>query len=230
MHIVGFLGFKGAGKDTAASVLYDYNYDHANSQYFEGGLQMFEKFAFADPVKDMLAVTFGWDREMLDGWSEQSRSWRERVDPWWAEKLGIPHFTPRFAMTNIGTDVMRKHFHDNIWILSTLKRMEASASNRIMITDCRFPNEISMIRQMGGQLIRIQKGPLPEFWKFSSVPRDHEHRDQAVHTMETMYKDVHPSEWLWNCEEVDLVVQNDGTEWDMQKQVLDFVREHDPRS
>ena len=64
-QIYGFMGFKGSGKDTAAKSLID---------------DSFVKVAFADTVKDVLATIFGWDREMLDGLTDESRSLREIRD------------------------------------------------------------------------------------------------------------------------------------------------------
>src|SRR4051812_11153513 len=108
-EVIGLVGFAGSGKDTVGQYLVE---EHG-----------FTSIAFADPLKDCLSAMFGWDREMLAGRTPNDRLWREQVDEWWANKLGIPHFTPRFAMQNIGTDVMRRTFHDQIWIINTEKRL-----------------------------------------------------------------------------------------------------------
>ena len=73
-----------SGKDTAATYLVE-NHN-------------FVKLSFASAIKDMLSVIFSWDRNMLDGITEESRLWRDQVDTWWAKKLNIPNFTPRFAI------------------------------------------------------------------------------------------------------------------------------------
>lgn len=184
--IVGIVGFKGSGKDTAAQALIRE--------------QGFEKFAFADALKDTLATLFCWDRKALEGVTPESRVWRETVDTWWAERLNIPHFTPRFAMTHIGTEVLRKHFHDDLWLANMQRRIMDSGYQNVVITDCRFPNEAKLIRQLGGKFIRIFKGPVPEFWKvtgsvFNSDPIVYE---QTREYMTVNFPDVHESEWGWN--------------------------------
>ena len=90
--IVGICGLIGNGKDTAAGFLLD-----------EG----FTQISFAGVLKDIVALIFDWDRELLEGHSDESRIWRETVDKWWANRLDIHDFTPRKALTMIGTDTMR---------------------------------------------------------------------------------------------------------------------------
>ena len=49
--IIGFCGFAGSGKDTAADYLVNfYNFD---------------RISFAGPLKDTLSAVFGWERSML---------------------------------------------------------------------------------------------------------------------------------------------------------------------
>ena len=87
MHLISLVGFAGAGKDSVGRILVDhYGY---------------RSFSFAESLKDSLASIFCWRRTMLEGKTNESRAWRETVDEWWADKLGIPHFTPRWAMQNI---------------------------------------------------------------------------------------------------------------------------------
>jgi hypothetical protein len=76
MKVIGFVGFKGSGKDTTAI------------PYIEQGYQ---KTSFAGVLKDVCAAIFGWDRQMLEGTDAESRLWREETDLWWAEKL-VAHF------------------------------------------------------------------------------------------------------------------------------------------
>lgn len=199
------MGFKGSGKDTAAAALLDRGY---------------KKYAFADPVKDVLAAMFGWSRAMLEGDTGESRAWREFEDAWWSEKLNRPGFTPRKAMQMIGTDVLRQYFNDQIWILNTERRILNDQTDRVVITDCRFPNEAAMIRNMGGKLIRVAKGPEPEFYQYSSIPASHPYYGQAQDILRLNYGDIHVSEWAWNNIPVDARIENDGTIDDLHAKVL----------
>ena len=124
--IVAFVGFKGCGKNTAAQPLVDLGYTPVS---------------FADPIKDTVASVFGWPRKMIEGATKKSRIWREEIDPWWANRLGIPDFSPRKALQTIGTDVMREHFSDKIWLLNMERRLSNIPGNAVMI-DVRHTNEI----------------------------------------------------------------------------------------
>jgi len=42
---------------------------------------------FADILKDIVSIVFGFPRELLEGDTIQSREWREKVDKFWTEKL-----------------------------------------------------------------------------------------------------------------------------------------------
>src|SRR5215475_14081161 len=101
MDLIAFVGFKSSGKNTAAQALLPLGY---------------VSLSFADAIKDALAAIFCWDRDLLEGITEESRRWREQIDPWWANALGIPQFTPRWAMTHIGTDLLRHYFHYDLWV------------------------------------------------------------------------------------------------------------------
>lgn len=213
IEIIGILGFKGSGKDTAAQALIR-----------EEG---FTKFAFADALKDTLAAMFCWDRKALEGVTPESRQWRESVDTWWAERLDIPHFTPRFAMTHVGTEVLRKHFHDDMWLANIERRIELSNADRVIITDCRFPNEAEMIRRMGGRFVRIFKGPVPEFWAITSrdAMRDPREYEEIKHYMTTHFPDIHESEWGWNHIDVDRTILNNYGIGELQSTMLEAYRD-----
>jgi hypothetical protein len=190
MKLITLCGLAGAGKDTVGQYLHDhYGY---------------RTFSFADSLKDCLAVIFDWDRAMLEGRTPESRLWREEVDAWWASRLGIPHFTPRFAMTNFGTDVMRKWFHDDIWILNT-ERKFSNAEGPVVLTDGRFPNELKMTRKLGGTILRVRRGDDPAWQPIavSALSGD----AIAAERMRTVFR-VHESEWLWMAEEPDHVLDN----------------------
>ena len=154
--IISLTGLIGSGKDTVADHLIE-NYD-------------FVQLSFAESVKDALSKIFGWDREMLEGKTKEHREKRNQVDTWWGTQLGIPNFTPRFAMQNFGTDVMRKHFHDSIWVLSVKDKItrlqQKNPSVRIVISDSRYINELDMlVKELDGFSIEITRGPLPSWWQ-----------------------------------------------------------------
>ena len=193
--IIGFAGMIGSGKNTAA--------DHLIKKYGYVGL------SFASTVKDCLAVIFHWDRDMLEGVTAESRQWRETVDPYWAKKLQIVDFSPRKAMKYIATDLFRNHFNDNIWIYSLEKKIQTIDSN-IVITDCRFANEATMIRNVGGTLVRIARGSDPDWY---GIARSYPEK------MHQLYPTIHASEYSWACIDFDLVIDNSGSIEDLTSQI-----------
>lgn len=138
--IIGIMGNVGSGKDTCGDYLVQ-NHD-------------FTKVSFAKRVKDVANVVFGWDRNMLEGSTKESRAWREETDPYWG-------FSPRHALQMIGTEMFRRHIDPDVWVKAVKKEIEANPDTNYVITDCRFENELEAIRAMGGTIIYIERGRQP---------------------------------------------------------------------
>lgn len=147
--IVGISGFIGSGKDTIADYLIT----------FKG----FKRLSFAGPLKDAVSAIFGWDRELLEGTTKYSREWRDQTDTWWAKRLDLPHLTPRWVLQQWGTEVGRRAFHDDIWIASIENKL-MNIKDNVVISDCRFPNELKSIKNAGGITIRVSRGPDPVWY------------------------------------------------------------------
>jgi hypothetical protein len=181
--IIGICGFQGSGKSIMANYLVD-NYN-------------FTVLSFADSVKDMLSVIFNWDRELLDGTTEMSRIWRETVDEWWSKHLNIPNFTPRMAMQYIATDLFRDKFNPNIWILSLENKIKNTNTN-IVIPDCRFINEIELVKRIGGHIVYIDRNNPEWFYNLKTYKN-----------ISIIPSDIHKSEyeWILNCPN-DYIINN----------------------
>lgn len=205
--ILGIVGSIGSGKDTLADYL---------SNFHE-----FRRESFASSLKDALSVIFGWDRTLLEGRTKQSRAWREEVDEWWANRLNIPHLTPRWVLQNFATEVCRETFHDDIWIASLEKKLLTITDN-LVITDCRFPNEIAAIQNAGGKIIRINRGPEPEWVSYVS---DALKNDLTSITILTENYGIHQSEWVWYGVAFDMVIDNNGTITELHNQINDFINQ-----
>lgn len=213
MKIVGFFGFKGAGKDSGSQ------------PFLEAG---YKKMAFADSIKDMLSAIFVWDRDLLEGNTNESRVWRETVDTWWAEKLNIPKFTPRRAMTYLGTDVMRKHVHDDLWLNSLHRKMLNRGGDRIVLTDLRHRHEINFAAKVCDSplLFHVVKGEFPAYWPVTSSPDTQYSLDVKRDYMKEYYPDVHVSEWEWNyfANSSAIRIDNNGTIGDLYNRVTDVAK------
>jgi hypothetical protein len=161
---------------------------------------------------------FHWDRDMLEGATPESRAARDVIDQWWAIKLGIPDFTPRMALQQFGTEVMRNSFHDDMWILSLQRKLElAEPSANIVVTDVRFPNEIAMIKELGGTCIRVKRGENPDWWDLA-VSSNKVGMFEAIEDL-----GIHESEYRWIGQEFDHEITNDGSFIDLQIKVNDLV-------
>ena len=204
--IIGVCGFIGSGKDTIADYLVN--------------LHHFRRESFANTLKDAVAQVFGWDRTMLEGRTKQAREWSEQVDPWWAERLGIPHLTPRFILQQWGTEVCRKNFHDDIWIASLENKLRNSKDD-VVISDCRFPNEIAAIKKAGGIVVRVVRGAEPEWYQLA-VSRNrgpNGNSSWALSGRRLEQLGIHASETSWVGTKFDAVLDNNGTLEDLYQQV-----------
>ena len=179
--IIGLVGYIGSGKGTVADLLV------RNHQY--------KKFAFADALKDAVSGIFLWPRGLLEGDSNASRAFRERVDVWWSNKLGY-EVTPRLILQKFGTEACRHGIADNIWIAALEKRIQGY--DDVVIADCRFPNEIDFIRSAGGKIIRVKRGddPTPE-----------------------QLANLHVSETAWNNYVPDFIIHNEGTKDELKENI-----------
>jgi hypothetical protein len=202
--IIGVCGFIGSGKDTIADYLVNFH--------------EFRRESFASTLKDAVAAVFGWDRTMLEGRTKEAREWREQVDPWWAERLAMPTLTPRWVLQYWGTEVCRKAFHDDIWIASLENKLRNS-KDHVVISDCRFPNEISSIKNAGGKIIWVQRGQLPD-WYETAIDAN---RGSNVAINELKMRKIHASETAWVGTEFDLILDNNGTIDDLYTQAKDLV-------
>ena len=196
--IVGFVGFIGSGKDTAADYLVN----------FHG----YRRDSFANTLKDAVACVFGWDRTLLEGRTKEAREWREQVDTWWAQRLNMPNLTPRLMLQLWGTEVCRTGFHEDIWIASLENKMRKTTDN-IVISDVRFPNEIKAIHNAGGIVVRIKRGNDPE-WYDAAVSANAGPNGNATWSLskaKLAQLKIHASETAWVGGNIDYTVYNDTT-------------------
>jgi hypothetical protein len=209
--IIGFVGFIGSGKDTAADYLVN----------FHG----FRRDSFANTLKDAVSAVFGWDRTLLEGRTKQAREWREQVDPWWAERLGMPKLTPRWILQYWGTEVCRQGFHDDIWIASLENKMRKTTDN-IVISDVRFPNEIKAIHNAGGQVVRVVRGPDPvwyqDAWNVNQGPTN---MSWAISKMQMEKLGIHASETAWIGKDIDVEIDNNRSIDDLFSQIKSLVED-----
>jgi hypothetical protein len=209
--IIGIVGHIGSGKDTVGNII---------TQHTQG-----RRDSFAAPLKDVCASIFGWERKLLEGDTIESREFRETPDIFWTRKTGIDNFTPRLALQLMGTDVLRDHFHQDIWINSLEYRMRKVPNvDTVVITDARFTNELDLIKALCGQIIWVQRGELPDWYETAVEANGGNVVSKRI--MQSRYRDIHQSEWDWAGYPVQHIIRNTGTLDDLEdktKQILQQI-------
>ena len=193
--IIGICGLIGSGKDTIA----DYLVTEHN----------FVKISFADKLKDAVSEMFDWNRELLDGKTDESRAWREQTDAFWSKELG-KEITPRYVLQVFGTECMRGGFYDGIWVSLAKKKILDNPNINWVISDVRFENEAKMIKEIGGQVWWVKRGQLPMWFRM-------------YQDIGQTPKDIHPSEWAWANVNFDTELSNNSTIAQLKNQVQDHL-------
>jgi len=187
MVIYAIHGLIGSGKDTLCNFILE--------KYKEDAI----KLSFASILKDIISIVFGWDREMLEGSTQESRIWREKRDEWWSNRLNMPNLTPRFILQNWGTDVIRNNFHEDIWIAALENKIRNCGKKVVVITDCRFLNEINFLKTLNAKFVYMKRGEEPE-WLVN-------YKNHKI-----IPKNIHQSEYIWmENNKFDIIIENNGT-------------------
>ena len=162
---------------------------------------------------------------LLEGETDESREFRESIDLYWSNKLNISNFTPRLALQLIGTDVMRDHFNQDIWLNSLEYRVKKlhNQNECVVISDVRFKNELELIRRVGGTTILVQRDEKPEWYDIALAANNGD--AVAKHIMSRDFKDVHSSEYDWIGCEIDFTIDNNGSLEELYAIVDEIIRQ-----
>ncbi len=199
--IIGICGLIGSGKGSVGDILVEQGYT---------------KVSFADKLKDGVATIFGYDRSMLEGDTDESRSWREQPDEFWSKETGRT-ITPRIVLQEFGTDCMRNGYYDGVWV-SLLKQQILDNPGDYVIPDVRFRNEQDMIRELSGQIWRVQRGDVPEWYGCAMLDNT-----TGGNLMEAY--DIHSSEYKWIDlnNKFDTTIYNNNTLDQLKQLVLNEI-------
>lgn len=130
--IIGLCGKKQSGKSTVAKHLLD---------------RGFHELSWAYPLKEIIGrELFGLNDDQLYG----SEAAKEAIIPDWG-------YSPRQILQLVGTECFRKVIRDDFWVVLGKRRLiELSKSRKaVVISDCRFPNEMEAIKSVGGVTVRV---------------------------------------------------------------------------
>lgn len=144
--IVGVMGRKNAGKDTAAAPLLRYAYTQVN---------------FADPVREMLLAIDPLIVCELFSPAPVRLSLLVAKRGWLYAKNQSPEV--RGLLQRTGTEGGRHVLGENVWVDEWKRRVGRLTPNvRVIATDVRFPNEAATIRERGGIIVRIDNPRLAD--------------------------------------------------------------------
>jgi hypothetical protein len=180
MHLVGFNGFKGSGKNTSANIL---------GEIYGGGSGVVYQVGFADKVKLAAARALGF----LDATPRECIALMDAAKEHWLidyrtsdDIVQLGTITGREYLQNIGVE-MRKLFGEDFWVDQVLPSpnhntvlpgpsdvkgskpftLTAADQNQfdlairypdvdcLAITDLRFENEAQRILNLGGEVWRV---------------------------------------------------------------------------
>ncbi|WP_431888719.1 hypothetical protein [Nocardiopsis alba] len=185
---IALMGYAGSGKDTAADYLVE-----------ERG---YARVAFADPVRESLLaldpIVHAEPEDYGDTYRGVRLSTLVGVCGWDRAKRVYPEV--RRLLQAHGTEAVRGVIGDDVWVRLALRRISAAwaGGRRVVITDVRFPNEVTALRAHGVRLVWLDRpgvGPAND------------------HITE---RSVFP-------EDADAVIKNDGTPDDLARRLNEFL-------
>lgn len=182
--LVGLCGFAQSGKDTTAEHLVTRGWT---------------RVAFADTLREVLYAL----NPIIEGhyYPEGDGVLLERVveivdrKGWDVAKVEHPEI--RALLQRLGTEAGREIIDQQMWVRKGEEKIER-AGGPVVITDCRFPNEVNMVRRRKGTLIWVSREGI-----------------SAVNT--------HASEHSVTQADCDLTIWNDGTIQDLYDEVDDLL-------
>lgn len=143
INVIGLCGYATAGKDEAARGLEPFG---------------FQRVSFADPVRAAALaidpiVAYNVDHIPV---SPVRLSDLVLAYGWEATKRNPE---ARRALQKLGTEGGREIHGPDCWtrIGGSTAREILAAGNRVAFTDCRFPNEVDLVRELGGIMVRVDR-------------------------------------------------------------------------
>lgn len=195
--IIGINGYAGSGKDTVGEIIKQ--------------LQPTERWRikkFAGKLKEVASIILGIPTLMFE-----DQEFKKKTLPQMWSDHGIP-MTVRDFLQKLGTDGLREGLHPNTWVNALMMDYKEQVVNIMndegyqledrypnwIITDCRFPNEATAIKNQGGVIVRVNR--------------------PGIHAI-----NAHPSEISLDHWHFDYVIDNDGGITELKHQVIDILKQ-----
>jgi hypothetical protein len=211
MALISISGKIGSGKDTAASIIQKLTpYYNWENKKWAGKLKQIASILTGIPVENFEDQEFK-KTFLNDEWSKIKAKPGRRQDgifPNHANMELVP-MSVRELLQKLGTEAMRDGLHENVWVNALFSdyipyssrgsEYEFEESNWI-ITDTRFPNELSAIKRRGGISIKIVRN------SGNTVGNEHSSETALDHV----------TDW-------DYVIDNNGTPEELRQKIYDIL-------
>lgn len=134
--IVGLCGYARAGKNTLADLIET----HCG----------YKQIAFADALKN---VAYGADPLL----HPDGTTYRQAVDRYGTDGIKSTKYGPEYRrfLQNLGTQGVRDNMGEGTWVDIVKNRI--TDGGNWTVTDCRFANEVSTIRDSGGLVVWVHR-------------------------------------------------------------------------
>lgn len=168
--LIGIIGKKESGKDTVGDYLVK------NFEY--------QKYSFALPLKKVCKELF-----LLEDNQLTEHKLKEQIDIRWG-------MSPRQMLQKVGTDLIRNNIDEDFWI-KHFKFWYKTNKGNVVVTDCRFQNEVDIIKELGGIIIKINRN--------------------------TQRSDKHISEDVDTLKGIDYILDNNDTKENLYKSIIELI-------
>jgi len=180
-------GPKRSGKDFSAKILQEKLSQNNTTS----------NMSFADPIKQIIADTFGITLQNLDELKNSSAP--IYIDAYKRYKQ-ISDF--RTIIQRFGNEAMKKMFRETVWSDLLLEKALECGSDYIIVPDFRFFIENTVVRQSDFKVITLK-----------------------IRNDDVVNKDAHPSERELDEYTFDYVIDNSGYPKDLDKYIDSFINQ-----
>jgi hypothetical protein len=191
MQIICLIGQKRVGKDTVADIIQSFNPE-------------FQRFALADPIKDIARIMFNFTEDQLFG------AEKDKLDHTW-------NIQPRDFFERFGTDIMQFDIYKYLptleknipkrcfWVLSLIRKIQIKGCQKVIITDIRGLHELYAIKAVFpcARFIKITRNTLNLYQGESHITQ------------------LEPE--LIPLDKIDMVIDNSGSLEELKEKVINAL-------
>jgi len=134
MKIIAYIGVIGSGKDYQANEM---------KKHLESKDRTVKTIKFADALREMIWLLIGWTPKTEEEYEKFKKS---------TFSFFGGEFSGREILIRLGTDIMR-NYDKNVWVNKMMLKINSSTEDYILITDCRFTNEVNCLIDCGAKFI-----------------------------------------------------------------------------